>query len=532
MIGWISSSVSLENPTQLNFSTTRLLVGGLAVLVISGGLPISTFAAPPTLDALVPSGGKKGTETAPLAISGKTDPWPPQVWCSNPGVKIEALEEKGKFAFSIDPETESGPCWVRLFNAEGASEPRIFVVGSLPEIVEDSGQGNDGIAEAIPVESLPGVINGRLEKSQDVDAWKVALKKGQTLHARLDGYSLRSGIDPFLHLYDPDEIRVELGNDNPRNLDPRLVHEAEKDGDYVVAVMAIATPPNANVFFHGGGTTAWRLTLSTDATDLPSDAVSEVPAKDSLGIEGEKLKPLSLPIDGFGTLLSTDNGKTDRVLFSAKKDQSLRLEVRVLDHGFPTDPVLKLKKEDGSLIREVDDRKSDRNAEYLYKIPADGNYLAEVSDRFGRVGEDLRYQLEIGEEQADFLVAADQSKYSIDPGGKATIKLTVTRSGGHELPLKVEVVGLPDKISRGELTLDGKAKAGELALEAAPDAPAVSRPIQIRVTEERGEGKNAKTLLVPFSFQGSDARGPYLLDEIDHLWLTVKPKAKNDDKKN
>ena len=532
MMGWYASSLSLEKSPILIYRPIRRLVGGLPILALSGGLLAPTFAAPPTLDALIPSGGRKGTAMASLSISGKTDPWPPQVWCSNPDVKIEALEEKGRFAFSIDSKAEPGPCWVRLFNEEGASEPRIFVVGSLPETVEDSGQGNDGFAEAIPVETLPVVINGRLEKSQDVDAWKVALRKGQSFHARLDGYSLRSGIDPFLHLYDPDGIRLALGNDNPRNLDPRLFHQAEKDGDYVVAVMAIATPPNANVFFHGGGTAAWRLTLSTDAADLPSDAVSEVPTEDSLGIEGETPKPLSLPINGFGTLLPNDNGKTDRVLFSARKDQSLRLEVSVLDHGFPTDPVLKLRKEDGTLIREVDDRKSDRNAEYLYKIPADGNYLVEVSDRFGRAGENLRYQLEIGEEQPDFQVVADQSKYVLEPDGKATIKLTVTRFGGHELPLKVEVVGLPDATNGGPLTLDGKAKTGDLPLEAAPDASPVSGPIQIRVTEESGEGKNAKTLLVPFSFQGSDARGPYLLDEIEHLWLTVKPKSKDDDKKN
>ncbi len=496
--------------------------------IAAWGLALAAVnAAPPTLDALIPSGARVGEGEVAVTVAGKVDPWPVEAWCSKPGVTFTPQEEKGKFTVGVMAEAEPGPCWVRLFNAEGVSEPRIFVIGKVREMTEDPGTANDGPGEATVVGDLPLTINGRLEKSQDVDAWKVSLKAGETLHARLDGYSLRSGIDPFLHFYDPDGVRIALGNDNPRNLDPRLSHQVEKDGDYVVAVMAIASPPNANVSFHGAAGAAYRLGLALDPAELPSDAEGVVPRGDTLPVEKEGKEAVAAPIDGFGTIR---DGEGDRTVFSAAKGQALTVLVTAVDHGFPTDPVLIVEKEDGSLIREVDDTRTDRDAIYDFKVPADGGYAARVEDRFGRAGEEMRYRLEVKETVPEFSVATDKAAYVVEAGNELTIKLTVARAGGHAKGLEAGVLGLPAGISLDPVTLDEKAKDGEIKGKVGAEAKGFSGPIRIRV-RETGEGE-VREAMARFSYQDSNARGPYLLDEIEVIWLTVKEKPAKPDKQD
>ncbi len=504
-------------PGILSLRALPALAGGLLAL----GSPGSAAAAPPTLDALMPSGGKVGTGSLPLTVTGKNDPWPSKVWCSNPGVSFKAGEKAGNFEVTLAADAPLGPCWVRTFNADGASEPRIFVVGGWREIVEEASVENGNAASAVDVGALPVVINGRLEKSDDIDAWKVSLKKGQTLHARVDGYSLRSGIDPFLHLYDPDGVRIALGSDHPRNLDPRLSAPIEKDGDYAVAVLAIATPPNANINLHGAAGAVWRLLLATEPITGKNAGVGDLD-----GIKDDTLPPkdeglMTLPVAGFGTLETP--GKSDRIRFTAAKGQKVLIGLEAVAHGFPTDPVLVLEKADGATIREVDDVKSVADAEYLYPIPADGEYVVRVSDRYGRGGADLRYHLSIGEVVPDFIARLDKSAYTAKGGDTATLKLTLTREHGHVGPLTVAVEGLPPGVTLEPLEIAEKATNGDLKLKIGAEAAAFSGPIRIRLTEKGGE--SPKSHLAAFTFQDSNARGAYLIDEIEDIWLTIPPKA-------
>ena len=494
-------------------------------LILSAG-SLDVGAAPPTLDALHPSGGSRGGETAFVVTAvGKQDPWPVEAWCSNPGVHFEAGEKAGEFQVKIDADAELGPCWVRLHQAEGASEPRLFVVTSAREIVEATDTSNDSPREPAEVGTLPVIINGRLEKSQDVDAWQVDLEKGQRLDLRLDGYALRSGIDPFLHLYDPSGTRIRLASDHSRNLDPRLTYEAERSGPHVIGVVAIASPPNANVHFHGAAGAAYRLGIGLDGS-LGSEVSG---LSDGKGLEELKPLPLTpeanpatLPVRGWGSL--EEPGGSDRIRFTATKGQSVEIRVEAVDYGFETDPVLVLEKADGSVIRETDDTKPDRDAIYLYRIPVDGEYVARIKDRFGRGGDAMRYSLSIEEAMPRWSGTVDRHHYLAKPGEKTTIKWTLVRSNGHAAPLELAIEGLPDGIQAEGLAIEEKAVSGEVKLVVAESARPFSGPIRLKVQGSKEEGEP----FLPFSFQDSNARGPYLLDEIEDLWLTVPEPAKAD----
>jgi hypothetical protein len=493
----------------------RLISAGLAA---AGILAAGALAAPPVADALLPAGGQAGTEIALLTVVGKVEPWPCQVWCSNLGVTFTPGAKAGEYKVAIAKNAAPGPCLVRFHNAEGVSEPKLFLVGKVRELIEDEKVDNNGAAKTIPVGVLPVTINARLDKSGDFDAWKVTLKKGHTLHGRLDGYGLRSAIDPYLHVYDlASGARVLLASDGPRNLDPWLTFTAPRDGDYAVAVTSAGFPASTTVEFFGAAKAVYRLSLATNAADL-----GPVPGADSL-----PTAPAKAPLKGFGTLAKP--GETDRIVFSATKGQSLRIKADAVGQGFPTDPVLVVEKGDGTLIREIDDDRTTRDAVFPLKVAADGEYAVKIGDRFHRGGPEFRYWLQIDETVPDFSVTADAVSYAGKTGETISVKLKVTRLDGHTGALVATVTGLPAGVTAAPAKIAEKGVDGTLELKVDAAAAPFSGPIRVEVAEESGEKKLTRPAV--FSFQGADARGPYLIDEVSDLWLTVLPKEKPKEEK-
>ena len=71
-----------------------------------------------------------------------------------------AEKEKGKLSVAVARDAEPGVRWVRLHDEEGATAPRPFVIGVLPEVIE--AEPND---DPHGPQSLGGsavTINGRL----------------------------------------------------------------------------------------------------------------------------------------------------------------------------------------------------------------------------------------------------------------------------------------------------------------------------------------------------------------------------------
>src|SRR5688572_15939827 len=91
--------------------------------------------AAPTLTSLFPAGVQQGT-TAELTAAGNFNPWPVQAWVDGKGIEVKAVKDKGKLSVSVGPEVPPGVHWLRLYNEQGASAPRPFVVGTLAEVLE------------------------------------------------------------------------------------------------------------------------------------------------------------------------------------------------------------------------------------------------------------------------------------------------------------------------------------------------------------------------------------------------------------
>src|SRR5213075_713750 len=164
---------------------------------LSCGLLIAIFcstahAAAPVLDYLYPAGGQRGSTVTAIA-GGKFDPWPVQGWADSSEIKIDPATTSGSFTIKIGDNAPTGPHLIRLFNADGASALRIFMVGQQHEINET--EPNDDLSKIKTLQPLPITINGLLEKPGDVDAFAFHLDAGQCLFASVLGPRLGVPMD-------------------------------------------------------------------------------------------------------------------------------------------------------------------------------------------------------------------------------------------------------------------------------------------------------------------------------------------------
>ena len=97
----------------------------------------SALAKPPIVTSVFPAGGKQGSDFE-LTIADAPETWPSAAWADHPGIKLEPItDKKGVYKTAIAPDTPAGPHLVRFYNADGASQPRIFFVGLADEISEE-----------------------------------------------------------------------------------------------------------------------------------------------------------------------------------------------------------------------------------------------------------------------------------------------------------------------------------------------------------------------------------------------------------
>src|SRR5262249_51219830 len=146
-------------------STRRIAAYAAAAALLAALLPATAAAQAqlgsqhptPRLTAVTPCGGKVGS-TVEVTFAGTDLHQPKDLLFTHPGlkataappppVKIDPKAKKGpkqkdppkpqvsKFTVTIDPAVPPGNYDVRLVGAHGVSNPRVFVVGELAEVLE------------------------------------------------------------------------------------------------------------------------------------------------------------------------------------------------------------------------------------------------------------------------------------------------------------------------------------------------------------------------------------------------------------
>jgi hypothetical protein len=109
-----------------------------------------------------------------------------------------------------------------------------------------------------------------------------------------------------------------------------------------------------------------------------------------------------------------------------------------------------------------------------------------------------------------------------------SVKFKLKRLRGHTNDLSATLLGLPEGVTATSTNLDAKLN-GEISLPiiVATNAPTFSGPIQLKLTEPTTTTDRIITFPLLSRTEDNGVPGGYstlLIDDLDHLWLTVKPK--------
>jgi hypothetical protein len=515
-------------------------------------------AAPPAVTTLFPAGAQRGT-TVEVTASGTFERWPVQAWVSGRGVDVKATTDKGKLTVIVAADAVPGTYFLRLFDDQGASSLRPFLVGTLPEVRER--EPND---DPKSPQRLDGscVINGKLEKAGDVDGFAIDCRQGQTLVAALEANAtLGSPMDAVLQIVSPDGFVLAQDNDT-HGLDPFLAFPVPKDGTYVVRAFAFPATPDSGIRFAGGDAFIYRLTVTTAGYadyvwplavprfkpgtvevigwNLP-EAAKQLRVRPRVNSDTATLahrdlanpfqvrvephacfvkpvgdEPFALAVPGSVTSRLDRPNAIDTYTFSATKGQALAIRVEAESLGLPLVAALRVTDDSGKELAKADPPGFGKDPELTFTPPQDGTYRLTVRDIFDHGGPRCAYRLRLTRPEPDFALALKAERFNIEPAKTLDIPVTVQRLNGFAGDIALEIDSLPEGVAAEWVEVTKGAAQATLKLSAASDAFGTG-PIRVIGTSklERGHRQNATAPLAEFGTTTAD------------VWLTVTRPPEN-----
>ena len=233
------------------------LIKRYAVLLLTSFfiMGIAQAQVQPELAAVFPQGGQQGT-TVDVTLKGKNIGSAAALWFSGSGLTAEIQEKTGEAAVLIDgagvtghipndasltatvtiaPDAPLGIQQIRIVTPYGVSNALSFVVGELPEIIEEE------TAEAPNSDNwleLPITVNGDINSIDDEDRFSFNLKKGARLICDVTAQRMGSLLDSYLVLRNADGKEV-ANSGMGSGFDSLLDYTAVSDGKHTLHIRDI-----------------------------------------------------------------------------------------------------------------------------------------------------------------------------------------------------------------------------------------------------------------------------------------------------
>ena len=119
-----------------------------------------------------------------------------------------------------DGQIAPSPNWLRVSQFENALEA----------------EPNNELAKATPIgRELPVAFNGIIHETAETDWWKFTAKKDQKFTFTAHAKSIRSPLDPVLHIHNKDGGEI-AGNDDTNGPDSRVEFTAPYEGDFFLRI--------------------------------------------------------------------------------------------------------------------------------------------------------------------------------------------------------------------------------------------------------------------------------------------------------
>jgi hypothetical protein len=488
----------------------------VGVLLILG---FHLAAAEQSLTHLYPAAGQQGTTVA-VTVSGKSEPWPPQVWVDAPGIVFKPGTAKGKLDVEIAKDATPGPHLVRTFNTAGASAPRFFIVSTEPEVLEK--EPNDDFKSPQRIAALPATISGRLDKAGDVDSFAITLKKGDRLAASVEAYVLGSTFDGMLRVVDQRGTQFAFNHDG-KTLDPLLKWTAPRDGTFVVQIMGFVYPATAAVGLTGGDGCVYRLHLSHDPAPSPQDSVvgAEL-AEQEPNDAASAAQPTTIPCTVRGGI--DKPGDEDRFAFTAVKQRAYTFKVSAARDGSPLDAWLKITNRDGKELATNDDAEGSRDPQLTWTAPTDGTFVAALGEVTHHGGAEFSYRLTIAEAAPKVTATVANPSAIVAAGKSAELKVTVKRVNSFKAKVQLVAKNLPEGVTAPEIEVPEKGGDVTLKLTAAAETKQASGPFQLCLRESETGTEHPVRFMMTTTSENNGVPAGYtelVIDSTDQIWLTV-----------
>lgn len=576
------------NQRRVNFATCKsgaiisLLAAALVTLAATCLFATVARADPPETLYIFPAGAQRGTEVSfrvgglylhescPFEMLGPGVTASPRVeqtetvWFEGPFIvfpessSAEVYPRDMTGRVRVDADAPLGPRPWRVWTAQGAAAARPFVIGNLPEIVEEEIDGRP-----LPVSvTLPVTVNGRIFPREDVDIWSFEAKAGQEVTCAAIAAGLGSPLEVRLEIRDVHGRRIAESDDRPPSGTEALARfVVPADGTYQVHIrdeksgglqnyvyrLTLTDGPFIDGVFPLGGRRGSRVALELSGQNLPAVPVPlDLPATAPAGYSTELkfgnalTNSFSFELDDLPELVEQGpndelsqaapvktpvvfNGRIERPgdvdhwAFQGVKDAVYEIDLRAARLRSPLDSVLALFDDSGKELARSDDLASGQTDSFLrFTVPADGAYIVRVEERLeSRGGSTFAYRLRVAAPPPpDFRLLLAANALSLDRGAEAKLKMKIERIGGFADEIQLGCENLPAGVTFTPARVDKNVNEVELVFKAEKTtAPITARGLVIQGTAHIGD----RSVLHHATFQAA----PPVSLEVDSLLLAV-----------
>ena len=421
------------------------------------------------------------------------------------------LVERVTLRVTLAPEALPGNREIRLLTPNGLSNPTIFQVGVLPEIVE--AEPNDHLEQALaaPV-TLPAVINGRILPG-DVDLFAFDARKGKNLTIAVAARELipyladavPGWFQANITLLDPKGHEIAFSDDCAFRPDPLMCVTIPADGrytlrirdsicrgreDFVYRISAGELPCLTDQFPIGGQinthvdvrVAGWNLPerkVPVDAGDTPGlrNIGLHAPAIGFVQFEAGRFPEFTQPAPNAKspapfepsfpcTINATISkpGAHDVFSLHLPAGGEVVAEIRARRLGSPLDSMLRVTAANGKLIASNDDfddpsaglETHHADSRVAFTPPHEGIYQFHVSDTQGKGSAAHAYRLTVAPPQPDFKLRIVPSSLNGRAGSMVQLTAQVLRLDGFSGPITLSLKDAPP----GFELVGGKVPAG------------------------------------------------------------------------
>ncbi len=415
-----------------------------ATVVTFAAAPVAPGASP-ELHLILPRGVQRGREST-LTFSGLRLDNALEVLFYDKGITAKSFkvidQKKIEVVVLVAEDCRLGEHVAQVRNDRGISDFRSVFVGPFPNVTE--AEPNNSFSEAQSV-SLNQTVNGTLP-AEDVDRFRLELRKGQRLSVEIEAMRLGAFVDPVIELLGPhyadapSAASIAFSDDTVlTNQDGFFSVMIPEDGTYTVVVSESAfqgTPqshyrlhvgdfPRPESVFPAGGKPGDGVSLNQVSADATAMFDVDVPQRDAFrdgiivadadGVSPSPVKfrvadldDFDLPVDAknidFNTAVTVEvpsaingrlNTKVQYFKISARKGQTWDIHAFAKQIGSGLDPMLNIFNEKKKHLMGNDDNPSRPDSTVRFKVPADGDYYVRIRDYQNRFEQAFPYRIEM-----------------------------------------------------------------------------------------------------------------------------------------